>query len=194
MKLFGTLITASSLTSFLVGVYTNDIFNSFALYTPLAVLSWAVSEWFNGRKNYWRLNKMKVKEKNKLSKVVQVLEKVLDEKDKEVFLSAKDRFHSITGYQHNDTAFYEHILKLVHKELFNILGHLEFDSQELETIDEVTFTLGAVINEKQETYNYSVTDNKGTADYTTDREGHIIGILEWALDYIVGNIEVEEME
>ena len=137
---------------------------------------------------------MKIKEKNKLSKVVQVLEKVLDEKDKEVFLSAKDRFHSITGYQHNDTAFYEHILKLVHKELFNILGHLEFDSQELETIDEVTFTLGAVINEKQETYNYSVTDNKGTADYTTDREGHIIGILEWALDYIVGNIEVEEME
>ncbi|MDW4107425.1 pathogenicity island protein [Staphylococcus saprophyticus] len=135
---------------------------------------------------------MKIKEKNKLSKVVQVLEKVLDEKDKEVFLSAKDRFHSITGYQHNDTAFYEHILKLVHKELFNILGHLEFDSQELETIDEVTFTLGAVINEKQETYNYSVIDNKGTADYTTDREGHIIGILEWALDYIVGNIEVEE--
>lgn len=137
---------------------------------------------------------MKIKEKNKLSKVVQVLEKVLDEKDKEVFLSVKDRFHSITGYQHNDTAFYEHILKLVHKELFNILGHLEFDSQELETIDEVTFTLGAVINEKQETYNYSVTDNKGTADYTTDREGHIIGILEWALDYIVGNIEVEETE
>lgn len=50
MKLFGTLITASSLTSFSLGVYTNDIFNSFALYTPLAVLSWAVSEWFNGRK------------------------------------------------------------------------------------------------------------------------------------------------
>ncbi|MBJ6299388.1 pathogenicity island protein, partial [Staphylococcus aureus] len=23
--------------------------------------------------------------------------------------------------------------------------------------------------------------------------GHVIGILEWALDYIVGNIEVEEL-
>ncbi|MDW5472300.1 hypothetical protein [Staphylococcus equorum] len=43
------------------------------------------------------------------------------------------------------------------------------------------FTLDAVINEKQETYNYSVTDDKGTKDYTTDREGHIIGILEWEL-------------
>lgn len=50
MKLFGTLIAASSLTSFTVGYVTEDIFNSFALYTPLAVLSWTVSEWFNGRK------------------------------------------------------------------------------------------------------------------------------------------------
>lgn len=50
MKLFATLITASSLASFAVGYVTEDIFNSFALYSPLAVLSWAVSEWFDGRK------------------------------------------------------------------------------------------------------------------------------------------------
>ncbi|PTI28365.1 hypothetical protein [Staphylococcus xylosus] len=51
MKLFGTLITASSLTSFAVGYVTEDIFNSLALYSPLAFTSWAISEWFNGRKN-----------------------------------------------------------------------------------------------------------------------------------------------
>ncbi|WMM15856.1 hypothetical protein [Staphylococcus saprophyticus] len=50
MKLFATLITASSLTSFAVGYVTEDIFNSLALYSPLAVVSWAVTEWFNGRK------------------------------------------------------------------------------------------------------------------------------------------------
>lgn len=50
MKLFGSLITVSSLTSFSVGLVTQDIFNSFALYTPLAVLSWAITEWFNDRK------------------------------------------------------------------------------------------------------------------------------------------------
>lgn len=50
MKLFATLITASSLTSSVVGVVTQDIFNSFALYTPLAVLSWAITEWSNDRK------------------------------------------------------------------------------------------------------------------------------------------------
>ncbi|WP_436950079.1 hypothetical protein [Staphylococcus xylosus] len=50
MKLFSSLIIASSLTSFSVGVYTDDIFNAISLYTPLAVVSWAISEWFNGRK------------------------------------------------------------------------------------------------------------------------------------------------
>lgn len=51
MKLFGSLIAASSLTSFAVGVYTEDIFNSMALYSPLAITSWAITEWFNDRKN-----------------------------------------------------------------------------------------------------------------------------------------------
>ncbi|MEB6230009.1 TscA family type II toxin-antitoxin system antitoxin [Staphylococcus xylosus] len=137
---------------------------------------------------------MNIKQKYQLSKVVKVLEKVLYEKDKEVFLSAKDRFHSITDHRYNDTAFYEHILKLVHKELFNVLSELNFDTEEFLTLDEVTRTLSDVMNETQETYKYSVIDEQGEKEYITDREGHIIGILEWALDYIVGNIKVEETE
>ncbi|WP_261701494.1 hypothetical protein [Staphylococcus equorum] len=50
MKFFATLITASSLTSFAVGYVTEDIFNSLALYSPLAFTSWAITEWFNDRK------------------------------------------------------------------------------------------------------------------------------------------------
>ncbi|MFF5911409.1 hypothetical protein ACFY70_09540 [Staphylococcus saprophyticus] len=50
MKLFATLIAASSLTSFAVGYVTEDIFNSMALYSPLAITSWAITEWFNDRK------------------------------------------------------------------------------------------------------------------------------------------------
>ena len=50
MKIFGILIAASSLTSFAVGYVTEDIFNSLALYTPLAFTSWAITEWFNDRK------------------------------------------------------------------------------------------------------------------------------------------------
>lgn len=137
---------------------------------------------------------MKIKQKYQLSKVAQVLEKVLDEKDKDVFLSAKDRFHSITDYRYSDTAFYEHILKLVHKELFNIVTYLKFNTEEYAVINEVVNTLHDVMNETDEIYSYSIIDDVKETVYTTDREGHIIGILEWALDYIVGNIEVEEME
>ncbi|HHQ5108902.1 TPA: type II toxin-antitoxin system antitoxin, TscA family [Staphylococcus aureus] len=135
---------------------------------------------------------MKIKQRYYLSKVVKVIEKVLDEKDKEVFLSVKDRFHSITDYKYNDTEFYEHILKLVHKELFNILAELDFDDEAFSILDEVTMTLSDVIEEDDEIYYYTVTDSSGEHKHTTDREGHVIGILEWALDYIAGNIEVED--
>ena len=82
-------------------------------------------------------------------------------------------------------------MKLVHKELFNILAELDFEDEAFSILDEVTMTLSDVMNEDKEIYYYSVIDNTGEHEHTTDREGHVIGILEWALDYIVGNIEVE---
>ena len=90
---------------------------------------------------------MEIKQNINYQKVVKVLEKVLYEKDKDVFLSAKDRFHSITDYRYDDTAFYEHILKLIHKELFNILVELDFEDEAFYILDEVTMTLSDVMNE-----------------------------------------------
>ncbi|MGS4207770.1 pathogenicity island protein [Staphylococcus pseudintermedius] len=90
------------------------------------------------------------------------------------------------------TSFYEQALKMIHKELFKIVSYLKFDSEEYEIINEVVQTLDDVIHETQDIYHYSIIDDKGEHKHTTDRKGHIIGILEWALDYIVGNIEVEE--
>ncbi|WP_145463525.1 pathogenicity island protein [Staphylococcus epidermidis] len=134
---------------------------------------------------------MEQEQKYRLSKVVQILEKVLYEKNKNIFLSAKDKFHSITDYRYDDTVFYEQILKLVHKELFNILAELDFEDESFSILDEVTMTLSDVMNEDKEIYYYSVLDSTGEHKHTTDREGHVIGILEWAIDYIVGNVEVE---
>lgn len=50
MKIFGVLITASSLTSFAVGYVTEDIFNALALYTPLALISIVVKNSLDDRK------------------------------------------------------------------------------------------------------------------------------------------------
>ncbi|UXS45172.1 pathogenicity island protein [Staphylococcus delphini] len=135
---------------------------------------------------------MKIKQRYELSKVVRALEKVLYEENDDTFLSVKDRFHSMTEHKYDDTTFYERFLKLVHEELFNILAELDFDDEAFSIIDEVTATLDDVRHETQKVYHYSVINEKGEHKHATDRKGHIIGMLEWALEYIVGNIEVEE--
>ncbi|MDK9866577.1 hypothetical protein ACP3TM_14120 [Staphylococcus sp. IPLA37010] len=50
MKTFIGLIALSATASSIVGIVTQDIFNTLALYTPLAFTSWAITEWFNDRK------------------------------------------------------------------------------------------------------------------------------------------------
>lgn len=50
MKIFVSLVTASAGVSFAVGIYTDDIFNSLALYTPLSLLSIVVKESLENRK------------------------------------------------------------------------------------------------------------------------------------------------
>lgn len=127
---------------------------------------------------------MEIKQKYQLSKVVKILEVVLYEEDK--FQSDKD-------YHYQDKALYEYALKLVHNGLFNILAELDFEDEAFLILDEVTMTLSDVMKETQHVYRYSVIDERGEHKHTTDRKGHVIGMLEWALDYIVGNIEVEEL-
>lgn len=50
MKIFISLIFASATASAAVGLYTNDIFNSLALYTPLSLISIGIKEGLEDRK------------------------------------------------------------------------------------------------------------------------------------------------
>ncbi|NGG21855.1 pathogenicity island protein [Staphylococcus aureus] len=125
---------------------------------------------------------MEINQKHQLSKVVQILE---------VVLYKESKFHEDISYRNENTEFYERVLKLVHNGLFNILAELDFEDEAFLILDEVTMTLSDVMKETQHVYRYSVIDEKGEHKHTTDRKGHVIGMLEWALDYIVGNIEVE---
>ncbi|MCT1652063.1 hypothetical protein [Staphylococcus saprophyticus] len=44
MKIFISLVTASAAVSFAVGIFTDDIFNALALYTPLSLISIVVKD------------------------------------------------------------------------------------------------------------------------------------------------------
>ncbi|MBF0738228.1 hypothetical protein E4T73_08625 [Staphylococcus arlettae] len=50
MKIFTTLILSSATASAAVGIYTDDIFNALALYTPLSLISIVVKESLEDRK------------------------------------------------------------------------------------------------------------------------------------------------
>lgn len=50
MKTFLGLIALSATASTAVGVYTNDIFNALALYTPLSLISIVVKESLDNKK------------------------------------------------------------------------------------------------------------------------------------------------
>ncbi|MGW7887937.1 hypothetical protein [Staphylococcus xylosus] len=51
MKMFLGLITFSATAATAVGVYTNDIFNALALYTPLSLISIVVKDGLEDRKS-----------------------------------------------------------------------------------------------------------------------------------------------
>ncbi|MDW4220624.1 hypothetical protein QI239_06395 [Staphylococcus saprophyticus] len=50
MRIFIGLITLSATASTAVGIYTNDIFNALALYTPLSLISIVIKDSFEDRK------------------------------------------------------------------------------------------------------------------------------------------------
>ncbi|MGD3155976.1 pathogenicity island protein [Staphylococcus warneri] len=131
---------------------------------------------------------MNIEQTYKLSVVTRDIEKIINNSK-----SLTRKYNKITEVHISETQYIDQSLKYIYQRLFNIICYLKFDTEEYEIIKEVVQTLSDVINEKQDVYSYSVISRNEETKYTTNRKGHVLGILEWALDYIVGNIEVEDV-
>ncbi|MDG0821139.1 pathogenicity island protein [Staphylococcus equorum] len=132
---------------------------------------------------------MNIKQKHQLSKVTGDMEKVVNNSS-----SLSIGYNMLTEQGITETTYLEKVINLFRKDLFNVLCELDFESEEFLILDDVTLTFRDVLKDKKEVYEYSIVDTGGETKHITNRKGQLIGILEWALDYIVGNIEVEEME
>ena len=130
---------------------------------------------------------MNNKQLKELTKIAHFMESVINETDN----SVRD-FNILTQQQVNKTTFLEFALKFFERKTWEIVETLEFDTNEFILLNEVNETLDSVMKETESVYHYSVTDENGEHYHTTDRKGHIIGILEWALNQIVGNIDIEQ--
>lgn len=130
---------------------------------------------------------MDLEQKYQLSNVVKQIDNIINHTEK-----LKVNYNFITNSVVDTDQFLERILKIMNKNIWNILKNLDFESEEFLIMNEVNTTLDDVSKETATVYHASVIDDKGEHPYTTNREQHLIGISKWAHEYIVGNIEVEE--
>ncbi|MBF0749128.1 pathogenicity island protein [Mammaliicoccus lentus] len=132
---------------------------------------------------------MKTNQRKQVSKITGDMEKVINHSS-----SLTAGYNILTEQGISEATYLEKAINLFRKDLFNVLSELDYESEEFKILDDVTMTFRDVLSEKQEVYYYSVIDQNGETKHTTNRKGHIIGILEWALEMIVGNIDVEVFE
>ncbi|WP_323709214.1 pathogenicity island protein [Mammaliicoccus sciuri] len=129
---------------------------------------------------------MKTKQRKQLSKVLKNIDKVINHSE-DITLS----YNIITEIGLTETQVIENAIRLFREKLLNILCELDCESEEFKILDDVTITFNNVLKDKKELYECSVVNINGEVRHETNRKDQMIGILEWALDQIAGNIDME---
>ncbi|RIO08129.1 pathogenicity island protein [Mammaliicoccus sciuri] len=129
---------------------------------------------------------MKIKQRKQLSKVLKNIDKVINHSE-DITLS----YNIITETGLNETQVIENAIRLFREKLLNILCELDCESEEFKILDDVTMSFKNVLKDKKELYVCSVININGEVRHETNRKDQMIGILEWALDQIAGNIDME---
>ncbi|MES5812689.1 pathogenicity island protein [Mammaliicoccus sciuri] len=131
---------------------------------------------------------MKTNQRKQLSKITGDMERVINHS-----ASLTAGYNILTEQGITETNYLEKAISLFRKDLFDVLCELEYESEEFSILDNVTMTFKNVLQDKREVYEYSVITGNSVTHHETNRKGNLIGILEWALEIIVGNIDVEEV-
>lgn len=125
------------------------------------------------------------KRKNRIREIAKSIDKIINHSDALVI-----GYNIVSKQCITEREYLEKALRKQSICLASCLLELDKTSEEHQIISDVIDTFEAVIQEKQDIYFYSVIDQNVKRRYRTDRKGHIIGILEWALERITGNIDV----
>lgn len=67
-------------------------------------------------------------------------------------------------------------------------------NEQRKVLKEVVETLTTVVENKEEQYTHVVYDGVTRKESIVNREEHLESMIEWAIDYIVENVEMEEEE
>lgn len=131
---------------------------------------------------------MNTKQTNQIAKIVGDIEKVIEHSNE---LTAG--YNMIMNFRISETTYLEKVINLFRKDMFDVLVELDHKSDEFEILDDVTMTLKDALNDIRDVYEYSVIIGDSVTHHETNRKGNLIGMLEWALEQLQGNIELEVM-
>lgn len=132
---------------------------------------------------------MNTNQRKQVSKITGDMERIINHSS-----SLTAGYNILTEKGISEATYLEKVINLFRKDLFNILSELDYESEEFKILDDVTITFKNVLKDNKEVYEYSVINSKGETRHETNRKGQLIGILEWALDQLVGNIDMEVVE
>lgn len=129
---------------------------------------------------------MNTNQRKQVSKITRDMERVINHSS-----SLTAGYNILTEQGISEATYLVKAISLFRKDLFNVLSELDYESEEFKILDDVTITFKNVLKDNKEVYEYSVINSKGETRHETNRKGQLIGILEWALDQLVGNIDME---
>lgn len=125
--------------------------------------------------------------KMKVSNVVEQIEKVITNTE-----DYRTHYNIVTELNVTTEQYLEKVIQYISTPLRNVYFELEHESDDYKVINELLKGLNTSLEDKKETYQITVVDEKGQRDEVENREQFLLGVLEWAFNYIIENIELEE--
>lgn len=131
---------------------------------------------------------MNTNQRKQVSKITGDMERVINHSS-----SLTAGYNILTEQGISEATYLEKAISLFRKDLFNVLSELDYESEEFKILDDVTIIFKNILKDNKEVYEYSVINSEGETRHETNRKGQLIGIIEWALNQLVGNIDMEEI-
>ncbi|PTI33196.1 pathogenicity island protein, partial [Mammaliicoccus vitulinus] len=123
---------------------------------------------------------------NQIAKIVGDIEKVIEHSNE---LTAG--YNMIMNFRISETTYLEKVINLFRKDMFNVLVELDHESDEFQVLDDVTMTLKNVLDDVRDVYEFTVITGDSVTQQETNRKGYLLSMLEWSLNELQGNIEME---
>lgn len=129
---------------------------------------------------------METKQTKQIAKIAGDMEKVINHSSE---LTAG--YNMIMDMRISEITYLEKIVNLFRKDMFNVLVELDHESDEFQVLDDVTMTLKNVLDDVRDVYEFTVITGDSVTQQETNRKGYLLSMLEWSLNELQGNIEME---